>query len=354
MFRIITFFILITLLSLGFVWLDENQGDISMIWLGYEVVFSTSFLFAAIISIAAMFTLVYLVFSKVVGSPREFRDKIRDKRYKKSVQIFQNAYAALLSGDVENAKLYSNKVKGFLVQDDTIQNFNHVLVGKIAQEEGNFKLSNTHFEKLLEKKNTKFVGIKGLLDNAFFQGDLRKAAELAREAYELNPNVKNGAKSLLVLYKKAKMWASAELFLNSYKRRFLFRKDHNNDIDIRKELIEVYICRANDLFEKAGDSEYEAGKALEYLNKVRRLDKNNPDIIDLYVDICIKLRKDRNAKKFIEEIWKDEPSYDLGQKYINIEVEHKRKVKAAEKLISINPKNPISEKLYDEYSYAMG
>jgi HemY protein len=356
--RIIIFLALVAAISLGLNWLFVNEGSVEFIWLGYKIKTTTTFFILAG-SVALFFLILFIQLLIILFSlPRRIRKKYHNHLLEQSLKNLQIGYAALLSGDMEQAKKYSQKLISDPSKNKSIGNLSNMLAAKVAQEEGNTAIAQDYFNKFLENKKQRFFAVKSLLDNAFSQGDIESAMNYAEEAYRLKPNVKAGARSLLELYKKAGRFDRAEEFLKKYKRRHLFLPDKYNDIDVEKELGFIWFAKAKEIFDNDNSirikDKANLTEAKKYAEKSLKIDPYNKEIIKLLLLIYRAMKLEGKAKHLIERTWNRVQSLEMGLVYLdsfagnNPKDSAKKKLKAIQGLETIARNPEIIEKLKDK------
>ena len=357
-FRIIIFLALVATISLGINWVVVNDGSIEFIWLGYKVQTSVAFFIFAFTFIVILLIIIFQILITIFTIPRRVGKKYNDYLLENNLKNLQIGYAALLSGDVEQAKKASQKLLDKPSKNRSVGNLTDMLIAKVAQEEGNLTLAQDYFNKFLGNKKQRFFAVKSMLDTAFQQGKIDEAMDYAEQAYELRPNVKDGARSLLELYKKAGQFAKAEEFLKKYKRKHLLFKDRYNDIDVGKELGIINLERAKHVYDnekgvsiKDKTDLHEARKLAE---KAIRNDIYNKENINLLLSIYKQLKQESKARSLIEKVWPRLQSLDLGLAYLdvytaaNYKDSAKKKLKAIERLKNLTKNDEIIEKLKDK------
>ena len=356
-FRIIFFLTIVATLSLGVNWIVENDGTAQFIWLGYEVNTSIAFLIFALTAVIIALIVLLEIVVTLIMLPSRINKKYKTFQLEQDLKQLQTGYAALLSGDIHQAKKVTLKLASEKQSNKYLANLSDMLAAKVAIEEGNTLLAQDYFQKFSENKKQKYFAVKGLLDTAFKQGNIDEAIEYAEEAYELKPNVKNGAHSLLELYKKAGKLDKAEEFLGKYKIKYLLFKDKNNNIDVVKEEFDLWLLKAKDYYENSDGFRPSYELAKKYLGKCLKLSPNNKEVVLLMLKVCKTLKDEKTAKRTMEKAWDELQSYEVGAAYLdvitapNYKDATKKKLKAIEGLknISFNPEiiELLKDKIYD-------
>ncbi len=353
-FRILLFLIFTALISLGINWVVENNGEISMVWLGYQITTSVAFVIFSLIFVMILLVVVLQLLYTLITFPSRVGKKLKEYKVEQNLKDLQIGYAALLSGDFDQAKKISHKLIDSPSKNKSIENLSQMLIAKVAQEDGNKQLADDYFDKFMAKGKTKFFAIKGKLDAAFKAGDVEEAISYAEEAYRLKPKTKDGAHSLLELYKKANKFDKAEEFLNKYKNKHRFFADKYNSIDVEKELADIWFIKAKEIYGTAGGFKVNLEKALKYVNKSLGFNPNRHEYIALALRICREMKNEKLAKTITEKAWRETQSIELGSIYLETisstdpKESTRKKLKAIEGLSKISFNSEIIERLKDK------
>lgn len=330
MIKLLILLSLIAITTLGVNWINKNPGEVEFIWLGYQVETSVSALFVGFLLIILILIILYKILSPIVFLPFNIKKGAQRRKLEKSLDHIGESYAALLSGDLDNATKSIKRLEKLEknLNNSGISRITKIIHAKILQEEGNLLLANHNFNELLEDKKNEYFATKGLLDSAFKSGDIEKSIELAEKAYKLRPTVKDGAHSLLELYKKAEKWEKAEIFLKRYKSKHLLSQDKNNNIDVNKELALIWYNQAIELSPSPETTNNINIQAHKIISKAIKNLPNNLDIILLYINISQLIGKHSSIKDKVLHFWKNNQSDKLAEVYLNsIEAKNEKALK---------------------------
>ncbi len=128
MFRIISFFIWLLLITIPLIWFFNNNGWINITWLGYEVKIDIlTFLLTFILVVGILFIiyrLFFLIISLILGFFGIFktdelkkRDKII-KKYEDFIELITNYVQAANLHDLKEAKSWQKKIHSLLKNND--------------------------------------------------------------------------------------------------------------------------------------------------------------------------------------------------------------------------------------------
>ncbi|MDX1950210.1 MAG: heme biosynthesis HemY N-terminal domain-containing protein [Rickettsiales bacterium] len=341
--KILTTIIAVLVIILLANWFALFDGKVDVLWLGYKIETSVFFIALSFFLLFLILYLIYNLFKFILGFPSFFSKRLEKNILNKNLENLQYSVSALLSGDNETAKKYSSKLQINHKTNKNIAIIRDILETSIAQNDGNLLLAEKNYQKLLEQDSTRFFATQGLLNSSFIKGDINRAIEYAEDAYKLKPNIKNGAQSLLALYKKAGNWQKAEEFLKKYKRKYFFFSDKNNNFSADNELSNIYFEMAKEVKENRFLSDENIEICFRNLLKSISYNSENEDAILMLAEISLMNQKTNIAKSKIEKLWLNKPSESLAKAYLSLIIEKNEtknytlKQKAVEKLKKINP-----------------
>lgn len=300
-------------------WFGENSGAIIIKWLGYKISISSNFfILGVIIIIITSYFLIWLL-GAILKLPYSFRNSYRSMSEDRNYKLLERGILNLLATDVSEAKTDYERIKNTLPKNnEKYKNLFYAFEAKLNQAEGNYLLAKNSYEKLAENKNTRFFGVKGLLEVASLSGNMAQAANHAEQAYKLKPDFKDGAHSLLELYKNSGEIDKAFNFVNKYKSRFRFRKDHSNQIDTDKELSELWIRKVKKLESYDETNQLKRMFIFNHIIKALKYDPANYDAINYLLNYSEKLKEYSKLKKYYRIYWKYNQNFELTKKYLEI------------------------------------
>jgi len=353
MLRLIIFFIIVALLSYAALWFVDHPGEVVVQWLGYRletnIIFVTTVVSAAFI--VALILLETALFIK--NLPKWISQRRAASRHSRVLLSLTRGFAAISVGDAKRATLAAKETfKLMNNQSAKNQLIAYILAAEAAQLEGDITKARQHYSALLEHKPTEFAAVKGLLDSNKQEGNLVYALKLAERAYELRPNAPGVVVALLTIYKQAGKWSEAQLFLEKHTSKKIFAIfSRDAGLDLRYEKAVIYHMRARKYFAD-GDME----KAFATAEIAVKEKSGFIPVVLLYCDLALRFNKKRKATSAIEQIWQDFPHPDLAEKYFLIHTTDspKKKMKRAQKLLSLNQDHPESHRMFALNSLEQG
>jgi HemY protein len=297
MIRAIWFLILIALVSLAAVLVTDNPGAVSMYWLGYKVDTSVGVLLSGVLFVSICLTIVFRIWFFIRNTPKRLGKVHLDWRRKRGYRALTQGMVAVAAGDAQEARRQARKAENFLADPPLTM----LLSAQAAQLSGDEKAASKFFEKMSERKDTKYLGIHGMLNQAIQDGDKGVALELAEQANDLHPKTDKVSKALFELQVQSGSWEEAEETI----RKAVKDKHLNIDVGRRR--------RAAILYQRSVEAEGN-GRLNDALALAKKANNLTPGFVPAAVRTARLLQgagKRRKAVSIIEEIWVKNPHPQL-------------------------------------------
>ncbi|MBL6453929.1 heme biosynthesis protein HemY [Belnapia sp. T6] len=272
----------------------------------------TSFPIALLI-LCLTFLLLYAVLA-AIGALRRWPSRMRARREarhrREGDAAVSRALVALAAGTADAARLEVRKAQRLL--GETPQTL--LLSAEAERLSGHEEAAAAVFQKLAERDDSRFIGLRGLLRQAMARGDWEAAAQLAQEAELVQPGAAwlREARSQLAL--QTRNWREALSLAPAgepQQRAPLALAAAGQEPDPAKAAeLERQAVQADPAFAPA---------ALAYAERLRA--EGSP----------------RRAKAVLEEAWVQSPHPNLAEPYLADERDPLMRVKAVEQLIRRNP-----------------
>jgi len=188
------------------VWLANRPGTVTIDWQGYIV--ELGFGIAVLIAVAALgaAALLYRLVRAIVRAPRNIGRYSRSRRRERGYQALTRGMVAVAAGDAATARKMARKADGLLNEPPLTM----LLSAQAAQLQGDDRAAHEYFTAMLDRPETAFLGLRGLLTQAIKSGDRVEALQLARRAQSLQPNTPWLLGTLYDLEARSGDWAAAE------------------------------------------------------------------------------------------------------------------------------------------------
>ena len=324
-FALYTLALAIVLLAAG--WFAVNPGNITIDWLGYRIEAPVGVLALGVALIVFLLTALLRFWVFMVTAPSRLAAWREARRRRHGYIALSRGMVAVAAGDAAAARISSRRAEALLAAGETPLPL--LLAAQAAQLEGDEKEARRYFTLMLERPETEFLGLRGLLSQAVRAGDMPRAVTLAKRAYELKPNTPWVLTALFDLLIRHGEWRAAEEIVErAEKRKVLPPPRARRDLAI--------LAHAQSLQAERG------GQAPDALRFARRGHRLAPELAPLAARLAVLLIHDghkREAAKIIEQSWPLSPQPDLARLYLEAKGESDplKRVGQLEKLTKLAP-----------------
>ena len=324
MVRAVWFLILLALISLGAALVADHPGAVSLEWLGYKVDTSIGVLLAAVLLLSVCLSVVFRIWFFIRNAPKRVGKARRDWRRNRGYKALTQGMVAVAAGDAQEARRQANKAENLLAEPPLTM----LLSAQAAQLSGDEKAASKFFEKMSERKDTKYLGIHGMLNQAIQEGDKVVALDLAEKANDLNPKTDNVSKALFELQVQSGNWEEAEDTI----RKAVKDKHLDTDIGRRRRAVILYQRSVE------AESNGQLNDALSFAKKANNLVPGFVPAAERTSRLLQGAGKRRKAASVIEEIWVTNPHPQLADvmEELSSGVGAQEKMRSVEKLANYN------------------
>jgi HemY protein len=324
MIKALWYITLLALLSITATLVADNPGVVSLEWLGYRVNTNIGVLLTAILVAACLLSIIFRVWFFIKNSPNRFSRERQKWRQKRGYKALTQGMVAVAAGDAQEARRQARKAEYLLAEPPLTM----LLSAQAAQLSGDKKAASEFFVKMSERKDTKYLGIHGMLNQAIQEGDKDGALKLAKRANNLNPKTDKVFQALFKLQIEGRSWEEAE---ETVKKAV---KDKHLSSDIGRR------WRAVILYKKSVEAE-ESGHlndALRFVSKANNLVLGFVPGAARTARLLQGAGRRRKAVSIIEEIWVTSPHPQLAEimEELSSGVGAQEKMRALEKLAEYN------------------
>jgi HemY protein len=232
---------------------------------------------------------------------------------------------AVAAGDVASARVQAKRAGGLLDELPLTM----LLSAQAAQLDGDEAAARKYFAAMLERPETEFLGLRGLLLHAGREGDSDAALRLANRAYRLKPNAPWVLNALIDLQIRKGQWREAEnVVRRAVKRKVIPRAQGRRH---RAILFYQQSLRA--------EARAQPASALDLSAKAFRL---APGMVEVAARLAALQTRDgapNDAMKTIEKAWGRAPHPELGRLYGEVYADEDAlaRLKRFEKLLKLRP-----------------
>lgn len=330
--KITLFVAAIAALTFGAGLLLDTGGGIRIAAAGYE--FTLGPLQAVIVALA-LFGSVWLIM-KIIGfvvAALRFLngDETAISRYfdrnreRKGYQALADGMLALASGEGRLALMRAQRAEKYLDRPELTT----LLVAQASEAAGDTSRATEAYKRLLGEEATRFVGVRGLLQQKLAEGDSETALKLAEKAFALKPKHSETQDILLKLQSEKSDWKGARATLGAKLKAGALPKD----VYRRRDAV-LALQEARGIMDDAASVEArEAGI---------EANRKSPDLIPAAVMAARSLiakGDGKSAARVIRKAWEGAPHPDLAAAFAEIEPEESpaARVKRFKPLIAQHP-----------------
>ncbi|HEV7323026.1 MAG TPA: heme biosynthesis protein HemY [Ensifer sp.] len=331
MIRILLFILIVLGLGLGFAWLADRPGELSLVWQGQLVEMSLMRAASLLISlIAAVLIAVWLV-RTVWLSPhtvtRYFRARKRDRGY----QALSTGLIAAGAGDANLARKMTARTRGLISADQ--EPLIHLLEAQTALIEGKYDDARRKFELMADDPETRELGLRGLYLEAKRLGAHEAARQYAERAAEKAPHLPWAALATLDSQSQAGQWDDALRLLDQSRTAHVVDR---KEADRKKAVL----LTARAMTKLEGDVKAARDDALSAL-------KLDDHLVPAALVAAKALFREDNLRKgtsILEKSWKHDPHPDVARLYVRARGGDTAvdRLKRARKLEALRPNNAVA------------
>ena len=283
------------------VWIAERPGTVTLRWLDWELHSTVGVLILAVVVAATIAALLYRLWRLTLRSPRDYLRRRALRRRERGYRALTQGMVAVAAGDAEEAKRQARRAASLLNEPPLTL----LLAAQAAQLDGDEEAARDYFTRMIERDETAFLGLRGLLMQAIRNGDDAAALELAERAYRERPQTPWVVRTLLDLQIRRGAWEKAVATLGQAQKISLIAPD------------QAKRQRAAALVEQSRAAE-RGGEAVEAVRLAREAHRLEPGFVPAAAQLAGLLIADgkaREATRVIEAAWTDTPHPALAHAY---------------------------------------
>jgi HemY protein len=341
--KLLIFVAIVTVLTFGVGYLSELSGGAVLRIADLELTFSplelTVALVALIVLIWAILQVIGLILafvSFVNGDETAISRFFSRNRERRGVDALSDSLVALAAGEGQVAIAKAQKAERLLNRPE----LTNLLIAQGAEAAGDTKKAEESYKALLADDRTRFVAVRGLMQQRLAAGDTATALKLAEKAFQLKPRHLDTQDVLLRLQTESGDWAGARGTLSAKLKTGTLPKD----VYKRRDAI-LALSEAKAVF--SDDSSIEAREAAIEANRL------SPDLIPAAAMAArgyIAAANPRYATRVIKKAWEVQPHPDLAAVFAEIEPNESAEARLTrfEALTRTNPDHPETRMLLAE------
>lgn len=319
--------VVIAVLIAASVFVADRPGSVEVVWQGWRIDTSVGVLLVALVIAALVAAVLFHLLRKIIRGPKTFLRARRERRRREGYRALSQGMVAVAAGDAEEAQKFARKADVLLAEPPLTL----LLSAQAAQLNGDERAAQRYFTAMLDRPETEFLGLRGLIMQAMRGGDEATALKLTERAKALRPRTPWVLSSLIELQARAGRWAEADATLAEATRRKTLPAGESQH------------HRAALLLERSrkAEAEEQAREALRLAAKAHRLDPGFTPAAAHYARLLVAGGHQRHARKVVEAAWRTAPHPALAEAYDRIFADEAplARTKRFERLASFNPQH---------------
>ena len=331
MIRTIAFLLVAALAVLGAVWFADRPGTVTLAWQGWQVETSVAMLVLAAALLAVISAVLYRLWRALRRAPHALAAAHHRARRERGYKALTQGMVAVAAGDADEAQRQAKRADALLGEPPLTM----LLSAQAAQLNGDDAAARRYFTAMLDRPETAFLGLRGLLMQAQRDGDSRTALSLAGRAYAARPKTPWVLTTLFDLQRKAGQWRAALSTLEEALRRDAIARDSGH-----RQLAVVLLACSREA-EAAGDRD----AALAYARRANGEAGTYPPAAIRLVALLLAAGRRRRAASVAQDAWTRAPHPELARLYVRMAESNDPldAVRRLEKLAGFNPEHPESQ-----------
>ena len=261
-------------------------------------------------------------------------------REQRGYKALSDALTLLAEGDGAAAVTQATKAEKLLRRPD----LTNLVRAQAAEMSGDRSLASDAYKQLLDDERTRFVGVRGLLNQKLAEGDTDTALKLAEKAFMLKPRNADTSEKLLQLQARKANWAGARKTLGAKLKYGTLPRDLHRRRDAVLALADA----------QAQIAEGRAADAYDEAIEAARLSPELVPAAAMAARAYVALGKPKNAAKVVKTAWAKEPHPDLAAAFAEIAPSETpvERVKRFGELTRTAPDHPETKMLLAELEIA--
>jgi HemY protein len=162
---------------------EKQPGQVSLEWWGYRIDTSVGILLLAVGLVAVVAAVLYRSWGGLRRVPRDIGRAIQSNREARGYRALTQGMVAVAAGEAGEARRWARKASDLLDAPPLTM----LLSAQAAQLDGDHQAAKRYFTAMLERDETRFLGLRGLITQALRDGDEQAALEYVRSAHALRP-----------------------------------------------------------------------------------------------------------------------------------------------------------------------
>ncbi len=303
MVRVLLYLAVFVLLAIGAVWLADRPGEVSVLWQGYRIETSVAIAAIGVVVLAMLAMLAWALVRFVLGLPSAFSFASKARRRARGFEAVSRGMVAIGAGDPVAAGRHAQDARRFANGEALTL----LLEAQTAQLSGDRGRAEAAFKAMLDRPETRVLGLRGLFVEAKRRGDMQAARAFADDAVRRSPSLAWANDALLDFHASAGDWQAAR---TAVERRAALRLADKTEARRQRAVL----LAAEALDARDGEPERALATALEAL----KLAPGLTPAAALAGRMLSERGDVRKAAKILEAAWKEASHPDIAAAYLDV------------------------------------
>ncbi|PTM40824.1 heme biosynthesis HemY N-terminal domain-containing protein [Bosea sp. 124] len=303
MVRVLLYLAVFACLAVGAVWLADRPGEVSVLWQGYRIETSVAIGAIGVVVLALLAMLAWGLLRFVLGLPSAFSFASRSRRRARGFEAVSRGMVAIGAGDPVAAGRHAVDARRFAGDEPLTL----LLEAQAAQLSGDRGRAEAAFKTMLDKPETRVLGLRGLFVEAKRRGDMAAARAFADDAVRRSPSLAWANDALLDFHTSSGDWQAAR---TAVERRAALRLAEKAEAKRQRAVL-----LAAEALEARGS---EPEKALAAALEAVKLAPGLTPAAALAGRMLAERGDVRKAVKLLEAAWKEVSHPDLAAAYLDV------------------------------------
>lgn len=313
------------------IFLMEQDGSMTVEWNDYTIIVQLGMALAALLLLFVCVLTLYKIVLSIIHLPRFMRVYWGERSHRNSHTSLTKSLVCLAAGDYKHAAYHAHRAQKLLPDkyDPSAAIFIEAQAARLMKDD---KRANTNFNHLLDRPNSAFLGIRGLMQTEIESKNYHSALNLAYSSNRMHPKQPWILKTIYDLEIQNSHWERALATLKKIEKLKVL--PHEQTAKDRKAILVMLADHA--LGQKDTD------QAKTYLKIAHKVDAGFVPAGIRLINIALEAGQKRKARLLIEKTWAKSSHPDLVKLWDMLAPENSQSKPTArfdwyQKLIPINP-----------------
>ena len=324
MIRWLVWLALLAVLAAGAAWLADQPGAVALNWSGWRVETSLAVMAFAVAILAFVLAAVLRLLGATRRMPKRVRHARRARRRERGYRALTQGMVAVAAGDADEAHRHARRADA-LLHDPPLT---LLLSAQAAQLGGDADAAKRYFTAMLDRPETAFLGLRGLLMQAERDGDRDEARRLIERAYALRPDTAWVLEALHADRIREGRWREA---LTAAERAGKLRKGATAQLSANTASLHLALAH-----EARADGEN--ARAQVFAKRAMRAAPNFLPAVLLRAEMLAAGGRKRAARRLVRDAWAVTPHPDLARLAARLDgADALSRERAIERLVAADP-----------------